>query len=332
MDSAQTEDNALRGIVLLGRNVATYKFALAGAVLELAGQGLSNISLDELAVPFASRICSHLLVAPKQATSRESKFLDACRAFNAGEIDEDHLRAVTARRGFNNVIDAFHVVGAGTSSIRFFEDARKTSVHGIVLTDSALGFDTTKSLQLASEVEARWRLVETAWDLGINTSLILYDQSKDVFTDAERRTSVASARNALNGYQKGSCFYCYRSISTSTGSSDLADVDHFFPHSLQRKGILSNLDGIWNLVLACKDCNRGPGGKFDVIPDSEYVERLRRRNDFLCESHNPLRETLWLQTGQSQIARFKHLQQVLSDATQLNPARWSTAAVAPPTF
>lgn len=44
----------------------------------------------------------------KQATSRSSKFLDACRAYNRGELSEDALVDTTARLGFGNVIDAFH--------------------------------------------------------------------------------------------------------------------------------------------------------------------------------------------------------------------------------
>jgi hypothetical protein len=56
----------------------------------------------------------------RQTTSHSSRFLDACRAFNRGELAEDRLVATTARFGFNNVIDAFHVVGAGLVPVRFF--------------------------------------------------------------------------------------------------------------------------------------------------------------------------------------------------------------------
>tara|TARA_B110000263_G_C15134930_1_gene430626 strand:- start:222 stop:506 length:285 start_codon:yes stop_codon:yes gene_type:complete len=46
------------------------------------------------------------------------------------------------------------------------------------------------------------------------------------------RTVVTSCRDALNGYQKGKCFYCFIDISIKPGNDDLADVDHFLPHIL----------------------------------------------------------------------------------------------------
>src|SRR4051794_23608608 len=94
-----------RAIVLFGVNVASYKFALAKSLLDLASQEREAISLDDLAVPFAAHICEHLHEADKQGTFGQSRFLDACREFNRGDIDQDSLVATTAKLGFNNVID-----------------------------------------------------------------------------------------------------------------------------------------------------------------------------------------------------------------------------------
>src|SRR4051812_46587763 len=44
-----------RGIVLFGQNVASYKFALAGALLELGSEGRETVPLSELSLPFANR-------------------------------------------------------------------------------------------------------------------------------------------------------------------------------------------------------------------------------------------------------------------------------------
>ena len=50
----------------------------------------------------------------KQNTQRTSKFLDVVRGFNGGHISEASLIKETTRRGFDNVIDAFHhIVGSG---------------------------------------------------------------------------------------------------------------------------------------------------------------------------------------------------------------------------
>jgi 5-methylcytosine-specific restriction endonuclease McrA len=107
-----------------------------------------------------------------------------------------------------------------------------------------------------------------------------------------RRVALTSARDALNGYQKGACFYCYSPVSTVSKVVGVADVDHLFPRRLQQLGIVSKLDQVWNLVLACQSCNRGAMGKFELTPDLGYVARLERRNEYLIASHHPLRETL----------------------------------------
>ena len=62
---------------------------------------------------------------------------------------------------------------------------------------------------------------------------------------------------------------------------DTCDVDHFFPHTLQPHMQDVNLDGVWNLVLACPDCNRGLEGKWAQVPAARYLERLHKRNEFL---------------------------------------------------
>jgi 5-methylcytosine-specific restriction endonuclease McrA len=332
MEHLQSEVDALRGIVLLGRNVASYKFALAGAILELAATGATYASLTDLAEPFSRRLCSHLATSPRQTISPSSTYLEICRKFNTGEATHEELILATKRMGFNNVIDAFHVVGSGESRTRFFEDDRKGPRNGISLTDSIFTVAETKALQVSREIEARWRLVETAWDLGINTSLILFDDHTGILTDRDARIAVTSARDALNGYQRGHCFYCFAPISTTSGDDNLADVDHFFPHVLQRIGILGNLNGVWNLVLACQACNRGNGGKFDAIPSLVHVNRLARRNEYLCESHNPLQQTLKSQIGQSTVERNVFLQNVLTESTRFKAGGWSPQPVGPEPF
>jgi hypothetical protein len=117
-----TPEDYWRGIVMFGRNVASYKFALSRALLDLRPVPGQLVTLEELAVPFPAHVCQHLRNADKQATSAGSKFLDACRQANAGELSQDALVAKTVRLGFNNVIDAFHIVGPAEISCRFFID------------------------------------------------------------------------------------------------------------------------------------------------------------------------------------------------------------------
>ena len=134
------------------------------------------------------------------------------------------------------------------------------------------------------------------------------------------RIVVTSARSALNGYQKGHCFYCFAPISAE-GGNDGADVDHFFPWAV-RAHLDCNINGVWNLVLACKSCNRGEGGKFDLVPSQSLIARLHKRNEFLINSHHPLRETLMLQSGQVEEQRANFLQKNYEAAVMHRIARW----------
>ena len=109
-----------RSIILFGKNVASYKFALAQSLLEIAPTGKTIITLEELAVPFSKHICRHIASAPKQATSQNSRFLQACKDYNADLISYDKLIDTTVSLGFNNVIDAFHVVNNGEIPVRFY--------------------------------------------------------------------------------------------------------------------------------------------------------------------------------------------------------------------
>lgn len=321
-----TIDNYWRSIILFGRNVASYKFALAQSLLEFQGRGNDLITLEELALPFGKHMCRHLELCDKQATSQSSKFLDHCRAYNRGEINQEKLVGETAKLGFKNVIDAFHVVNQAPIENRFFLDERKTH-KGIRLTENLFHlFEVFQFSSLEQEVEARWRLVETAWDLNISKNLVAINYDKDkneLFTMRKmRRINVTSCRDALNGYQKGHCFYCWAPISVQVGNEALADVDHFFPDVLKHHIPDIPINGVWNLVLACSNCNRGEKGKFAKIPVLKLLERLEQRNNYLIASHHPLRETLIAQMGQTQQERRVFLQEIYYHAVAALIHQW----------
>ena len=329
-------DTYWRAVILFGRNVASYKFALAKSLIELAAEQKTFVSLEELAAPFSKQVVEHLRIAPKQATSPSSRFLEACRKFNAGEIDRDKLIAETASLGFNNVIDAFHVVNRAEIPLRFFTDERNGSRPGIRLTDELFRLSEEAQFQnLPHETEARWRLVETAWELGLPRGVVVgtEDDGQTLFTVRPgRRISITRSRDALNGYQKGKCFYCFSDIAVDPDAETLADVDHFFPRVLVQLGMTLPLDGVWNLVLACRNCNRGVAGKSSLLPTKRLLERLNTRNEFLISSHHPLRETLIAQTGDSPTARVAFLNSAYESAWGRLIHTWEPKLLAEPAF
>jgi len=321
-----TVEDCWRGIVLYGKNTASYKFALATALLELKPASGQLLKLEELAPVFAGHIAKHLVEAPKQITLPNSQFLKACIQFNE---DQDHskLIAATVAQGFNNVIDAFHIVSSAPVAHSFFIDERKEN-RGVRITDefSKLIFGVYSD-NLNYEVGARWRLVETAWNLGLSANLlnVQYDADLEELFVQDRhlkRRSVTSSRAALNGYQKGKCFYCGAPVSLVAGLMNM-DVDHFFPHALKQRRLGINFDGVWDLVLSCRTCNRGQDGKFDRIPSIDLLVRLFDRNEYFIGSHHPLRETLLNQTGATVNLRRGFLVDIYQKV-QLNPSNaWS---------
>lgn len=302
-----------RAIVLFGRNVASYKFALAESLLELGAKENEFVALDELARPFSAAVRRHLDLEDKQGTQPTSRFLDACRDANAGRISESQLIGATVQHGFQNVIDAFHRVGGGDVPHRFFLDERKGPRKGIRILPGLITTSRERhALTLREENDARWRLVETAWSLDLPVSAIQVtrdEESEQLFVvDKVRRKSITGVRDGLLGYQRGACFYCRAPISTAAHASTCADVDHFLPWALRDEMHPHSADGVWNLVLACQTCNRGPQGKFDNLPTLECLEDLFLRNEFYIQSHHPLRETLINQTGEKTANRKAFLQ------------------------
>ena len=201
VDKNPTLETSWRSIILLGRNVASYKFALAKSLLEIDTKK-TEIEIEKLAVPFAKNICEHLLKKEKQITSSSSKFLDACKKFNNSEISEEELKITTVKLGFVNVIDAFHNV-SNEETTRFFTDNR-TSNKSIILTDNFYRLKEKDVFgNLKNEAESRWNLWETAISLKINPFLL------EVMNDGEngclyiednkkKRQNITSSRDALN--------------------------------------------------------------------------------------------------------------------------------------
>jgi len=314
-----------RGIILFGRNAATYKFALAKSLLELKPEAGQLIKLSELAPSFANHIAEHLRHSPKQITSKSSSFMEAIKSHAIDAPNQNKLIEETVRLGFRDVIDAFHVVGSGEIETRFYVNEIKKN-NGIRITDEfSKLMERYQSTNLNTEVESRWRLVETAWGLGIATNLIdiQYDEKDELFftfDNVRRRLDVTSSRGALNGYQKGKCFYCFKQININNGKE--TEVDHFFPYTLEKDKSFKNINGVWNLVLACESCNAGEGGKHTNIPTLNLLSRLSKRNNYLIYSHHPLRETILRQTGQSELERREFLQDFYNRAKNILFHTW----------
>jgi len=326
-----------RAIILFGKNSATYKFAFAKSLLELVDHETTRISLSDLAEPFSHNIIEHLKENDKQGSASSSKFLDTCRQHIAGEVSKGQLLESTERLGFINVVDAFQNVNGGNIPDPLYEKDYSRGKKDIIITDNLLKLKESYHIQnFDFEVEARWSLVETAWNLNINPRLleVKYDEDLSYFfieNELLKRINITSVRGALNGYQKGKCFYSFQDISINPGSEKICDVDHFLPRVNMQAHHLdgANIDGVWNLVLADRSVNREKSAR---APHPDYLTRLHNRNEFYIESKHPLAETIINQTGNTPEKRGAFLQRQYNLACSCSIHIWRSSIELPGNF
>lgn len=327
-----------RSLILFGKNSATYKFAFAKALMDLIDAQTTSISLSDLSVPFATHIVEHLKINDKQGNSQSSKYLNSCRSFIRNEISPDQLYRDTERLGFVNVIDAFQNVNGGIIPNLFYEKNFVDGKKEIVITDNLLKLrDTFQYQNLGQEVEARWKLVETAWNLQVSRNLLNVQYNEDnsllfVQENIMRRVNITSVRDALNGYQKGKCFYSFKDISISRNDlNEICAVDHFLPHihKIHHNDEGANINGVWNLVLADNKVNNDKRAK---IPERKFLERLFNRNEFYIESKHPLAETIINQAGATRQQRINFLQKQYNLASDLAIQKWQPKVELPGNF
>jgi len=326
-----TLEDHWRAIILRGANVANYKFALAATLLELQPKSGQVLKFSDLAEPFSRHVSEALKREDKQCTSPTNSYLDACRKFNRKEISKDELIGTTVKKAFGDVVPRFHNVRGG-KTLSFYSPTSG----GIQITDNFSTLLQSPHIHsLPVEVDQRWRVVEHAWQLGVSSHALSgditcnFEKEKKTFygetfkNGKKQRVSLAGILGLLNGYQMGRCFYCFRTMSLASEGLR-PEVDHFFPFVLMSYRFPPELvNGAWNLVLSCEACNRGVGGKFDLLPDLSLLERLYKRNKHLISSHNPLQEVIKRQAGKTSARQHKIIQKWHSEASPHLIHSWS---------
>lgn len=309
-------DTIWRSIILFGKNTASYKFSLAKSLLQLAEKGHSRVTFNDLATVYAPYLISHIEEGMSQDTrSTDSKLIKTYKQYLDQEIEFDQIVDFTSKNAFKDVIPRFHTVGAGLP-FQFYEFDMANKE--IVLSDKLYLLKSLDDGLLSDELEARWRLVETAWNLGVSVNHLETKVDlalNTLFLEGPNyRRSVTEVRDALSGYQKGLCFYSRQPIIKET-----TDVDHFFPVSKHNIHGTINLNGVWNLVLADASVNRS---KSDKRADEIYLAKLYQRNEYYIASRHPLGETIAKQTGDTPDKRKSFLRKQNELAKQYSASSW----------
>ena len=288
--SEKSVESTIRTIVLFGRNVSTYKFALASTLLKLKPKNF--ITYEDLRDDFLKSLLSHYQRNPHQYQAGKNSVTIALDQYKI-DSNWNNLLKTAEKNIYNNVFDAFHNVGGGIIKKEHILFEHLPKEKKLVLTDNINSLLEQQNLikELMNENESRWMIVEEAWKNNLSPNFLVYNQATDeiVSVSSTDRTNLRSAVSVLLPYQHGSCFYCKKKINTSTNpdDSDFPDVDHFIAHSYFKRPDLSHInpDGIWNLVIACKECNRGTGGKFERLPALNYQYEIINRNVLFTEEH-----------------------------------------------
>lgn len=83
--------------------------------------------------------------------------------------------------------------------------------------------------------------METAWQLELPRAGVAVQAdatTEMLFVQRACRVDLTGVRAALNGYQRGRCFYCRAETPLAA-----ADVDHFFQWVLKERGAVPEQNG-----------------------------------------------------------------------------------------
>lgn len=293
----------IRSVLLFGRNTYSYKFPFCEALLQVGTKKPTGFKQEDIFEPFLNALLSHVKHSPKQYIGGDdaepSKFMKLCREYVLNPTNRRELEDEAAQVIPKNVFDAFQRLGGGElrEQLRLYEFDKSKKLFTLTDTFSRILSVERNVESIRHENEARWRVVEEAWKVGISPGMVALSEDQETLVHHTRdlRIPLNSARDALLPYQKGYCFYCRRKLdpSASSQSSSFPDVDHFFPIKFLNEQNLqghfsANFNGLWNLVIACKDCNRGTDGKFTQIPEPIFFNALVSRNEYFAEEHKHL--------------------------------------------
>lgn len=291
--------STLRTILLFGNNVSTYKFALCSALMKQ--NEASDIKFVDLRDDFLNELYRHYVNCPQQWTAGANSITTAFDEYKLNG-DWNKLMQTAEKNMYNNVFDAFHNVGGASISndFRLFEHDKKSK--RLVLTDNinALLQNPTLRKSIEDENQSRWLLVEEAWKNKLSPNLLEFNNGEFISINKyKERVNLRSAVNVLLPYQHGNCFYCNKKVNVfgNKEDHDFPDVDHLLPFKFLTGFDIHPLspNGIWNLVVACRECNRGTNGKFDNPPKGYYFDNLLNRNLLFIEEHrHSLRNSILL--------------------------------------
>lgn len=303
-----------RGLVLYGRNVATYKIALAAVLLDEAAIGRDHITLPDLAERFFKLYCRRLENGKRQISvpGRYTLLERVIGSYRSDDMTEGQAIETIERAGFNDVIPRFHNLDSGTQVTPFYVQDGATLKLSDNLMDLAQEHQRRRILH--EELDSRWSLLEAAFDDQYKAGGLATDGANIFHARYLERVNITSVSPVLNAYQNGYCFYCGDPLVNES-----VHVDHVIPRAFIQH------DEIWNLVLAHASCNLK---KHASLPPLEYMDALHRRNEYYIASNHPIKQHLLRSTGTTKQKRAAFLSRSYSEAKLVLLRCWSPRRIA----
>jgi len=295
-----------RAVVLLGRNTATYKIALAHSLALFVSQGHTLISMNQLAETFFDLYLKRLVEGRPQLSypGRQTVMERIVALHNVGKLDREAAIERVTLEAFDDVIPRFHTVGDLAVPIPFYEQTKA----GLVLTDEAFQVFKNTSDDLLAELNSRWSLLEAAFIMKRQDCRMENDIRAIYLKTGYERTNITQNVPFLNGYQNGMCFYCGDPLAGYE-----VHVDHCIPRQLIQH------DELWDLVLAHRFCNLQ---KEDLLPGRRYLEKLIARNEHIVASNHPARQKIIDKLGSTSAQRSATTNQVYAHAELVLGGSW----------
>ncbi|MFB9974356.1 HNH endonuclease [Allobacillus sp. SKP2-8] len=264
---------------------STYKYALMKSIIENLYQVNENYELtyDQLAYVFAKvywnlvinhNLTNHNRGHPSSVVSALQGFKEKYsipREFNFDKINHELQLKIVSKVKSIMKINVFGALYGDTKKQFYGFDHNREyfklnpRVHEFMLTYQRLIVHLT-NYHMARMIEQLNDIPDINYLIGKVESIA-------------KRSSLKPYENILLHYFESTCFYCGRDLYKTKATH----VDHFIPWSFVQS------DHIWNLVLACNQCNTS---KSDKLPDRQYLNFIIDRNEQLQEKVIENKQTL----------------------------------------
>jgi hypothetical protein len=291
-----------KAIILYGLNSATLKIALGKTLLDLAQGDRTIIPWYNLAESYLNKYIDRLgdRSMPQQPNpSRLSVPERIVTELRLGKITITQAVDRIGKEGFKDVIPRFQTIGFDTTIVgnRFYSIEFGKS---IILHDPLFEIAAMDQVELLDELEARWSLLEGAYQIN-HSHWDLSNDVRDIYlTSGYNRTNLTYNNPFLQGYQGNTCFYCGEPMQYGD-----IHVDHVLPRQVVQH------DEIWNLVLSHGYCNMS---KSDHLVGPYYMNKLIARNENIMGSNHPWKRKIETALGSNATTRgsilLKHYENV----------------------